>query len=70
MPKPIVLERRADGKLEIVSLYDEIYTHYTEEDGKTTSCSQTYERAGLTKQQCLVAYQEQGFGEANHDATR
>jgi hypothetical protein len=66
MNKPITLERRTAGKLEIVSLYDDIYTHYTEEEGKTSTCSQTYERIGLTKQQCLVAYQEEGFGEVDN----
>lgn len=64
--KPLVLELRTTGRFEQVMFYDEFFTHYTEEEGNNIFRTQTYDKAGRTKEQCIIAYQEEGFGEANH----
>ena len=61
--KAMILELRTPGKFEQIRLYDSIYTHYTEEDGVVGSRTVEYGKAGLTREQCLRAYQEIGFEE-------
>jgi hypothetical protein len=59
----ILLEKRTEGRLDQVRLYDDFYTHYVEQDGETSMRNITYAKVGKTKQECLQAYQEEGFGE-------
>ena len=63
--KPCILELRSEGKFEQVLFYDEFFTHYTEEEGSNVSRTQTYEKIGRTKGQCILAYQNEGFGEVH-----
>lgn len=58
----LTLERRIEGRIEQVMFYEEFYTHYTEEEGRTTTCNQTYVKIGKTKEECIKAYETEGFG--------
>lgn len=64
--KPYLLEKREGDKYEQIQFFDEFYTHYTEEPGSTGTRTKTYDKAGTTREECIIAYQEEGYGEARN----